>query len=78
MSLNELSKYHCIICDKNYASYKSMWEHNKKFHPPNEYKCEECMSKFTTKSNLTRHTKSACYKARFKNIEKILENLNKN
>lgn len=22
----------CKICNKNYASYKSLWNHNKKFH----------------------------------------------
>lgn len=25
-------KYRCKICNKNYSSYKSLWNHNKKFH----------------------------------------------
>jgi len=25
-------KYKCNICDKIYASYKSYWNHNNKFH----------------------------------------------
>ena len=25
--------FHCNICDRNYNSYQSMWNHNKKFHP---------------------------------------------
>jgi hypothetical protein len=28
-------KYNCKICNKYYASYKSIWNHNKKFHKEN-------------------------------------------
>jgi hypothetical protein len=24
--------YYCNICNKNYKTYKTLWEHNKKFH----------------------------------------------
>ena len=27
-----MDKYCCNICSKNYASYQSLWIHNKKFH----------------------------------------------
>ncbi len=27
-----MDKYYCNICSKNYASYQSLWIHNKKFH----------------------------------------------
>jgi hypothetical protein len=29
MDIKELK---CIICNKLYVSYKSLWNHNKKFH----------------------------------------------
>jgi len=32
--MNE-KEYKCNICDKLYASYKSLWLHNKKFHKNN-------------------------------------------
>jgi hypothetical protein len=28
-------EYKCNICNKKYKSYKSLWNHNKKFHPTN-------------------------------------------
>lgn len=31
-SQNTIKKYHCNICDKIYASYKSIWFHNYKYH----------------------------------------------
>ena len=27
-----MKSYLCTICNKNYTSYQSMWNHNKKFH----------------------------------------------
>ena len=27
-----MESYFCNTCNKNYASYKSLWNHNKKFH----------------------------------------------
>jgi len=27
-------KFRCKICNKDYASNSSLWNHNKKFHPP--------------------------------------------
>ena len=30
-----LKKFRCKICEKNYASNSSLWNHNKKFHPLN-------------------------------------------
>ena len=31
-------EFKCNICNKFYASYKSVWEHNKKFHKNKETK----------------------------------------
>ncbi len=28
----DINKFHCTLCNKNYASYKSLWNHNKTFH----------------------------------------------
>ena len=27
-----IAEYRCNICNKTYASYQSLWIHNKKFH----------------------------------------------
>ena len=27
-----MENYYCSICNKKYASYQSIWNHNKKFH----------------------------------------------
>ena len=27
--------YYCNVCDKKYKTYKTLWEHNKKFHNNN-------------------------------------------
>lgn len=29
---NQIESYKCDICNKNYKSYKSKWNHNKQFH----------------------------------------------
>ena len=31
-----MEKYFCTTCNKKYASYKSLWNHNKKFHRANK------------------------------------------
>ena len=30
--LKDIMQYGCKICNKQYASYQSLWNHNKKFH----------------------------------------------
>ena len=51
----------CNICNKKYASYKSLWKHNKFFHSEihinitekdRKFQCEKCNKKFTRKDNL--------------------------
>ena len=31
--------HHCILCNKYYSSYKSLWNHKKKFHNDNVFQC---------------------------------------
>ena len=66
-------EYKCNICNKQYASYQSLWIHNKKFHLKNKkiitetskntqndytYICEYCKRKFSRNDNLQRHHKT--------------------
>ena len=32
---NKKDVYRCDHCNKNYKTYKTLWEHNKKFHKNN-------------------------------------------
>ena len=31
-----MERYFCTICNKKYASYQNIWNHNKKFHRDKE------------------------------------------
>jgi hypothetical protein len=66
-------EYKCLICVKNYKSYKCLWNHNKFFHPKiniikvSEVKdnndkiiCQYCYKTFTRKNNLNYHVKNYC------------------
>ena len=61
-------KYSCMICNKNYKTYHTLWIHNKKFHDKKpkikEYKCTQCNKIFDNKQNKYYHQKKC-------NIEKI-------
>jgi len=61
-------EYNCTKCEKNYKSYQSLWNHNKKFHSkiseeenidklPLKYKCKICNKKFDNKQNKYYHQK---------------------
>ncbi len=60
----------CTICNKNYCSYKSLWNHNNQFHKEEQIKknnekirnfnCEFCNKKFVTKQSMNLHIDSAC------------------
>ncbi len=62
-------EYFCNICNKKYASYKSLWKHNKSFHSEmhinitekdRNFQCEKCNKKFTRKDNLKNHIENTC------------------
>ena len=70
-----IMSFKCTICNKNYKSHQSLWNHNNKFHDNNiisnkiiigDYKCENCDKKFTRKNNMVNHMKKFC-----KNKQKI-------
>jgi hypothetical protein len=61
--------YNCNICNKEYKSYGSLWNHNKLKHNNIQitqkiykYNCDICDKKFTRKSNLDYHYKKSCEK----------------
>ena len=68
----------CTICDKKYKSYKSLWNHNKKFHLIDSskipqfpqivpqissiFKCKTCEKVLSRKDNLLRHEEKCLLK----------------
>ena len=75
-------EYKCEICDKNYASYQTMYQHNKNLHhdlnikigkvKPNKLQCEYCKKILSRIDSLTRHTKSCSKKNEHDDKKKIL------
>lgn len=76
--------YNCEICNKNYKSYQSLWNHNKIKHSnlclkisnkECKFICNLCNKKFTRNDNLKYHKNNTC---KIKNNEtnkiNILEN----
>ena len=67
-------KYNCKTCDKNYSCYKSLWNHNKKFHNKivsktipnvsiqNKLLCKYCSKKFSSTQNKWKHENKVCKK----------------
>ncbi len=63
-------EFFCTICNKNYCSYKSLWNHNNQFHKEEQirknnrkirnFECEFCNKKFVTKQSMNLHIDSAC------------------
>jgi hypothetical protein len=52
--------YHCDICNKTYATYNTLWTHNKKFHtkkPGKEYICKHCNKSYDNKQTKYYHQK---------------------
>jgi hypothetical protein len=61
--------YLCNICNKEYKSYGSLWNHNKLKHNNVQitqkiykFQCTVCNKKFTRKSNLDYHNTNCCKK----------------
>lgn len=66
-------EYKCLICNKNYKSYQSIWNHNNKFHKNENititktdnninkaFICKHCNKTFTTNYRLNTHIKKSC------------------
>jgi hypothetical protein len=53
--------FYCSECNKSYKSYKSLWNHNNKFHQKQntikEYVCKNCKKSFNNKQNKYYHQK---------------------
>jgi hypothetical protein len=80
----------CKICNKKYASYNSLWNHNKKYHSDvaskcntlvvqcipleDNLKCSICNKLFSNRQNRWKHETKVCKK---KNYEDKLEKLEK-
>ena len=79
-------KYNCKTCDKNYSCYKSLWNHNKKFHKNIEaeskylvslgqlkvsIKCKYCNNEYKHKQSKSKHEKSCKKKKETTKIEEL-------
>ena len=83
--------YKCDICNKIYSSYKSLWNHNKRFHNNDvQYvqsnvqdnnkiiKCEYCNKIFKIRSTKSEHKKKSCKLNPNINNNELIELKNKN
>lgn len=81
--------FECKLCNKQYSSYQSLWNHNKRFHTQSELTptqqvlttdskrdiiCEYCKKEFTRKNNMVRHQKTCKDKNKKQEINNKLEN----
>lgn len=55
-------EFKCNICDKQYKSYQTLWNHKKIKHTPKNNKiiCELCNKEFTRNDNLKYHKNNTC------------------
>jgi hypothetical protein len=65
------TEFKCNICNKEYKSYQTLWNHNKIKHndlcikikqnyKECKFSCESCNKKFTRKDNLKYHKNNTC------------------
>ncbi len=80
--------YICNVCETKYCSYKSLWNHNKKFHSDlkirisditkkGEHKCPHCEKKFTRKNNMVYHINNFCKINTIQNVKIDKNKINK-
>jgi hypothetical protein len=65
----------CTICNKIYASYKSLYTHNSKYHKKDkkdviQHTCLFCNKEFKYQSNCSRHKKTCIAKEKENDIKK--------
>jgi hypothetical protein len=72
--------YICKICIKNYSSYKSLWNHNNKYHNINNINvntnvninnCNNCNKCFSSRQVKSLHIKKYCKNIKNNDIEKL-------
>jgi hypothetical protein len=83
--LNNNMEHKCDECNKTYASYQSLWNHNKKKHnveAEKEYHCQFCKKKLSCRQSKWRHEKTCKthtdtnqLKNKIEQIEKDMEKL---
>lgn len=76
-----MSEYKCIICNKEYKSYSSLWNHNKKFHKGDDaknFKCKYCGNKFAHRQSKYNHEKNFCKKVSKKEDLILQQEIEKN
>ena len=69
----------CKICDKNFSSYKSLWNHNKNFHKQSifneqndkilKYKCKFCNNYYKHLQSRWKHEKTCKYNNKIQLLE---------
>jgi hypothetical protein len=61
--------YNCNLCNKEYKSYQSLWNHNKIKHSELclkisnkecKFSCDTCNKKFRRNANLKNHKNNTC------------------
>jgi hypothetical protein len=76
----------CMNCNKIYKSYKSLWNHNKKYHNKNEksnknsndkFTCRLCNKEFSKYQNRWRHEKTCCKDVSNEELAKKVSKLEK-
>lgn len=83
--------FNCNICNKDYASYKSLWKHNKTFHKPDVVKsittvvveeqhngnnaCKYCDKKLSDRTSRWRHEQKCKEKEEKDKLEKLEEKI---
>jgi hypothetical protein len=75
--------FKCLLCNKNYKSYQSLWNHNKIKHndikiknqEQKKFQCQNCNKKFTRKTNLEYHLENACKNNKITELEKKIQEL---
>jgi hypothetical protein len=53
-------EYRCLICDKDYKTYQTLWKHNKKFHNNEKVICQDMSSKCQDMSSKCQDMSSKC------------------
>jgi len=70
----------CTICNKNYKSYQSLWNHKNKYHKSETitigiYKCKYCNKEFDKRYNKYYHQKNCNIKINDTNKQNIITNI---
>ncbi len=72
-----IEEYKCIECNKKYSCYKSLWNHNKRFHKKIDkteiqelFECKKCGKKYKHKQSIYKHGTTCLGSNRILDVEK--------